>query len=223
MLSSINVTVPPMPPGIIQSQLANYITITDVPALLAAKGQVPSYYEDTMLHLKRNFPKAYLGGGWLRRLLLGMEQSSDIDLFFRSPGDFIEALEYFESRVSAKLVHANPQNTTYEYDGKIYQLICVRFYDNPVDVIDSFDFTLTQFVVELSAGPVVIHTTAQALADTYARRLVLHRMTYPHATLRRLVKYAKQGFTLCNGTIDSIYRSVVEDPRLLGEQLQYLD
>jgi hypothetical protein len=100
------------------------------------------------------------------------------------------------------------------------QAIRFRFYDSPAAVIDSFDYTITQFVLD---GGMLI-TTPYALWDLGRKRLAIHRITYPVATMRRMLKYTKQGFTACAGCMATLLKETATSPEAMAAlDIQYVD
>ncbi len=86
------------------------------------------------------------------------------------------------------------------------QLIKLAWYDSPEHVIDSFDFTVVQFICDSK----YIYYNPIALMDMAKKRLVLHRMQFPASTLRRMIKYASKGFYVCPGSLINISEKIQE-------------
>lgn len=100
------------------------------------------------------------------------------------------------------------------------QAIRFRFYESAEQVIDSFDYTVTMFVLDDND----LVTTPYALWDLGRRKLAVHRITYPVATMRRLLKYTKQGFTACAGCLQSILKQTADSPEAMGQlDIEYVD
>lgn len=156
----------------------------------------------------------WVAGGSLRRTLLRQEPDSDFDFFFRDADqldDFrkgVEAAGLLKVRETAHHVH---------YRGRLagsierdVQLIRFAFYANPEAVIDSFDFTICQMAYDGEKLFLGEHT----LWDLGRKRLAVHKITFPVSSLRRMLKYAKQGFTACNGCLAALLRASVDNPEL---------
>lgn len=104
------------------------------------------------------------------------------------------------------------------------QLIHFKFYANAAEVIDSFDFTLCQFAFD---GETLTYADF-ALFDAARKRLVIHKITYPVSTMRRLLKYQQQGFYACTGCLTTILSDTIQSPELTqqvlsAEALAYID
>lgn len=167
---------------------------------------------------------AWMAGGAIRRTLIGQALDSDFDFFFKSA----EALADWESGLPSglKLVretehHKHWRGTIAGSDLPIdVQAIRFRFYENAEQVIDSFDYTVTMFVLD---GDDMV-TTPYALWDLGRRKLAVHKISYPVATMRRLLKYTKQGFTACAGCLQSILKETVSSPEAMSQlDIEYVD
>lgn len=167
----------------------------------------------------------WLGGGALRRTILGIEPDSDFDFFFRDAAQLSEFGADLERRGFYKVRESEHH---IEYRGNIggagmpRDIQCIRFafYQNVEAVIDSFDFTICQFAFDgakLTAGEF-------ALWDLGRKRLAVHKLTYPVSSMRRMLKYARQGFRACNGAIATILRETASNPALLAAMgIAYVD
>lgn len=164
----------------------------------------------------------WLAGGALRRTFIGQDLDSDFDFFFASEAQrdtFIAEL----IELGAKQVSKNEHQQTYIVDAagaeRKVQCVCIRYYAKPEDVIDSFDFTITQFAYD---GTDVV-CGKYSLWDLGQRRLVLHKLTFGVATMRRMIKYVKQGFTACAGCMQSILEAAAANPSVIQSDIQYID
>lgn len=188
--------------------------------------------------LSQNMPDGcFLAGSWFESLYRG-DQIKDFDMFFRdesSVNAFIELLrdqhdddqdeendwllqyEIPDDELLESLL--NDEKTTAitikNKNAPAIQIIRTRFYDSISDVIDSFDFTVCQF--GLSNSDVCFNPVS--MLDLVRKRLVLHRMTFPSSTIRRLIKYANKGYYACGGSlidmVEKIKESKPEDDEVL--------
>lgn len=177
----------------------------------------------------------WLAGGAIRRTLLRQPLDSDFDFFFAAQEQF-DAFALALTAAGGWTVSKNEHNTTFrlpskapasigpdEFSGYLpeitVQAITTRWYDNLDDVLNSFDFTICQFGYDgtrLVAGD-------YALWDLGRKRLVPHRLTYGTASLRRLLKYTKQGFTICGGGLSDFLEKVAADPSVIQRETLYID
>lgn len=175
-------------------------------------------------YLKLGAEGPWLGGGALRRTLLGEAVDSDFDFFFRDEDQLLA----FAGRLTG-LGFEKVRETQHhvQFRGcipgdKVRDIQCIRFsyYPSAEAVIDSFDFTVCQFVFDgrtLTCGD-------HALWDLGRKRLAVHKVTYPVATMRRLLKYTQQGFYACAGCLSTILTATAGDPALLQAlDIQYVD
>lgn len=166
----------------------------------------------------------WLAGGALRRVVLGQALDSDFDFFFASEAQcskFCVALLDRKFKIKTTTDHA------VTYTGKVegvkrdvlVQVIKIAWYANAEAVLDSFDFTLCMFAYDgatLTVGEF-------ALYDAVRRRLAVHRITFATASVRRLMKYADQGFTVCEGAIRKLLETVVANPGVVQSEVEYVD
>ena len=101
------------------------------------------------------------------------------------------------------------------------QLLKLHWYTSAEHVIDSFDFTVAQFAIEVDTGDLVANPIS--FLDLARKRLVLHRMQWPSSTLRRMVKYSKKGYYACPGALAEISKQVAEHIDDDDEQFVYVD
>jgi hypothetical protein len=191
----------------------------DFEAFLARSSDA-DFKELTISQVLRGLPPIgangpWLAGGAVRRTVLGEEPKSDFDFFFRDADQLKEFCAGLEQRGFIKV-----KETTHHihYKGNIggsglprdIQAIRFAFYPDADAVIDSFDFTICQFAFDgktLTAGD-------YALFDLGRKRLAVHKLTFPVSSMRRMLKYTKQGFTACSGAIATILRETAQNPAL---------
>lgn len=167
---------------------------------------------------------AWCAGGAIRRTLIKQALDSDFDFFFRSA----DALAEWEKKLPLTLALVRETEHHKHWKGTVegsaipveIQAIRFRYYADAADVIDSFDYTITQFA--LDGGNLV--TTPEALWDLGRKRLAIHKVTYPVATMRRMLKYSRQGFTACAGCMATLFRETATSPGALASlDIAYVD
>src|SRR5690606_22883791 len=85
--------------------------------------------------------------GAIRKTLLGVPLDSDVDYFFRDAaqfGAFDSAMQEKGWLISSK-DHVTTYGTRVDGDTIIVQAVRIAFYPSLEAVLDSFDFTITQF------------------------------------------------------------------------------
>jgi hypothetical protein len=166
----------------------------------------------------------WLAGGAVRRVLSGQPvKDSDFDLFVASKEQSASCEQFVESN-GGKLKSKNKFNSTYDLpveEGLVakVQIIYFQHYNNAVDVVDSFDYTICQFVTDgetLGCGE-------YSLFDLTRKRLAVHRISYAMSSMRRMVKYIKQGFYACPGMMADLLEKVIQNPQTLNKDIIYID
>jgi hypothetical protein len=180
--------------------------------------------EQTLL-VRDNFsvPGSWLAGGAIRRTLMGMPLDSDYDFFFQNEfafDSFDEQTIGLGFKKTKETEHHNQYEGKFEGQDFVVQAIKFQFYSDAAEVLDSFDYTITQFLLSGST----LLTTPESLWDLARKRLALHKVTYPVATLRRMLKYSNQGFTACAGCMGDLFKMTIDNPSTWGTfDIQYID
>jgi hypothetical protein len=171
----------------------------------------------------------WIAGGAVRRTVQGEKLDSDFDFFFANS----EQADAFESSLwalGAVQMGKTDKATTFTLPAKMpaegvylpemkVQAIRFQFFVDPEALIDSFDFTLSQFAFDgesVFVGPF-------ALWDVARKKIVINRVTYGVSTLRRLLKYTAQGYTVCSGALATLLQQIVADPSVIQAETQYID
>jgi len=186
-------------------------------------------YEETTLamalgelpYLSKQGP--WVAGGALRRTLLGQEPESDFDLFFRDKDQLadcktlLESMGFTQRKETEHHVHFTGMLAGKERD---VQLIRFAYYAIAQEVIESFDFTICQFAFDGET----LYCGDYALWDLGRKRLAINKITFPLSTMRRVLKYTRQGFNACPGCLTAILTATSNNPQLM-EQLNthYVD
>jgi hypothetical protein len=153
----------------------------------------------------------YLAGGSVASAIAGNDLAKDIDLFFKDGHAFEAMYKLLENPPMEEGAWAlrgytanhtlqeimNDKSLRYvqwkntDPDKRPIQMIKMVWFEACSDVIDSFDFTVTQFCM---TKDLLVFNPA-GLMDLFAKRLSVHKMQFPATTLRRLIKYSNKGFT----------------------------
>jgi hypothetical protein len=164
----------------------------------------------------------WIAGGAIRRTLQQQPLESDVDYFFRDADQrkaFGEGMLERRGWIISEKEHATTYGINHEHGTVIVQAVSMGYYRTLEDVLDSFDFTITQFGFDgndLVCGPC-------SLWDLARKRLALHRLTFGVSTVRRLIKYTRQGFTACGGVLASILEETVAHPEVINREVTYVD
>lgn len=171
-----------------------------------------------------NTPSAWLGGGALRRTLIKQPLDSDFDWFFRDENtmnNFVIKAKEKGLKVTKETKHHTQLEGVLSGSDRPVVIQAIHFtYGNIQHFIDSFDYTITQFMYDGE----VLYTTDHSLWDLGRKKLALNKVTYPVATMRRMLKYTNQGFTACSGCMADLFKMTLESPTVMGElDVEYVD
>ena len=99
------------------------------------------------------------------------------------------------------------------------QAIRLSFQGSLEETIEAFDFSLCKFGFDgerFVAGE-------WSLFDLASKRLVPDKITYGTSTLRRIIKYTRQGYTICAGGLANILQQVADNPEIIQSEIEYVD
>lgn len=171
----------------------------------------------------------WIAGGAIRRTLCNEPLVTDIDYFYKDGEELsfnmkvlLEKLAKENGgRIKSTTVETNA--TTYDVEYKAndekeectksikVQEILIDSYRSPEHLIDEFDFTICQFAYDGDK----LYCGDHSLWDLARKRLVINKITYPVASMRRLIKYTQQGYYACHGTMNQFLETIVKHPELL--------
>ncbi len=177
----------------------------------------------------------WLAGGALRRTISGQPLDSDFDFFFASKEQLEEFSKAIRNEPNIRVLKERQNQNNLQLllelseemgvDKGIFQknitvqCISIGFYNGIEAVLDSFDFTICQFGFDGQQ----LYCGDYALWDLARKRVVVNKITYPVASVRRLIKYTGQGFYACAGCLKQILETVVAEPRLIENSTLYID
>jgi hypothetical protein len=144
-----------------------------------------------------------LGGGAARSIFT-KEKINDYDLFPNSFKKMEEIKSYFLS-LGATIKFECPEKKLISlmYKNEKIQLIKTQEYNNVYELLDSFDFTCTQFAY---FNNILYVYKSDCLSDAKRKHLILHKLTYPAATIKRINKYVNYGYK----TYPSLYSNIAK-------------
>lgn len=157
-----------------------------------------------------------LAGGAMRSVVDNGE-IVDFDFFFTN-SDALEFMKFYLLEIGYKNTFSCPKGELFSYvlpydtDKFIkVQLIAKQFYEGPIDLLDSFDFTACLFAWD----GVSFYTSVLAVRDVKKKYLRLWSLTYPTATINRMYKYRAKGYYIgdcIKDTVVTINSMVNYDP-----------
>lgn len=165
----------------------------------------------------------WLCGGAVRRFLSNTEDEGDYDIFFKDAASFNLLKEKFKGHI----VNENKFNVAIEREGYKIQLVQFPKPENNsmFDVLDSFDFSLCMVGTDgnnifYSIEPETEHNSLNNILD---KRIVVNKITYGNSSMRRIFKYIKQGYFMCDGSISTFLNKIAETPDIINEEIKYID
>ena len=168
----------------------------------------------------------YLAGGFLRQLVSEEPldpEITDVDLFFNSDYTYQAVKTHFEQLDGMTKIFQCPEDklaTFQDSAGWKYQCIAVAFYPSLYSVVDSFDFTTTCFGT--NGYEFICHKSAPY--DTLYKNLRWNKITHPASSLRRMMKYARKGFTMSETELRYFVECVSNhSPDIVDWEMVYVD
>jgi len=169
----------------------------------------------------------YLAGGLLRSMVAEeplSPEATDIDLFFNSDYTYQAVKKYLAKIDGMNKIFQCPEDklVTFKDDvtGWKYQCIAVDFYPSLFSVVNSFDFTCTCF----GAHPDYFIFHKDAISDALSKNLRWNKITYPSSSMRRMMKYARKGYTMAQSEYQYFVDCVSSHhPDIADYQLVYVD
>lgn len=185
---------------------------------------IPENWENIIKVIGPKTSGPWIAGGFLRRLFCALPLDSDIDIFCFDENQRVETIGALNAAFSGIETAEGEYNSSmlipFSEDHKSIKVQVIKIFSLTADaVIDGFDFTICQWAFDgenLIVGPYTIY-------DTLRKRLAIHKITFPISTARRILKYANQGYTVCAGTLEDMFKWVVADPALLNQKAEYID
>jgi hypothetical protein len=141
-----------------------------------------------------------LAGGSLRTILnCAAEKVSDFDLFFKS----FEGVTTLREKLLAagwENIFSCPEEKlfTYKKGRHKLQLICESEYSSPAQLIKSFD--ITACVAALHEGEIFF--TREFVRSVFKKQARIQNVTFPVATIKRIVKYNNKGYLVSRAAED---------------------
>lgn len=149
----------------------------------------------------------WVAGGGVKDYFVSGKIENDID-FFSSDRKFMAKLVvHFRNKYQFKhfLITKNAIKGYLFVKGKKINVdIVKKEFQNPVDTLSKFDFTICCF----SVCNDTFFWNESAPFDLLRKRLVINELPHPVDTMKRLQKYTKKGYFACNGTILTIAKGI---------------
>jgi hypothetical protein len=137
--------------------------------------------------------RVWVAGGALRTMVDPTEEVADYDLFFSSAEDAAATINYLKQH-GWKLVFECPRGELYTFKVRGIKAQCItkHYYTSAEALLDSFDFTVCQAAYDGQT----LTLTKDFIRSVQQKRLILNKVTYPVATINRLMKYKAKGYVV---------------------------
>lgn len=211
-----------------KSLTANTHQVMQLGALIQRQTSPGDAYVERFVQVLSHLPKLnfsngpWLAGGSIRRLFDGTESESDFDLFFANEQQLQDHWCTLLDK-GAKILYQNDHNITAKLPIEGSEPVKIQlikfFFDGPEAVVDWFDYTNCQFITDGNTLLMGQYT----LFDIGGKKLRVNNIHHAVSSVRRLLKYSRQGYTICDGTINEILQTVASNPTTIQEKVRYID
>ena len=169
----------------------------------------------------------YIAGGCFKNIFNG-QRIKDIDIFFLTKEDFIEACEYYDDNENYVFSYEN--NNTKAFKNKEtnirLELICSQFGE-PLDILSKFDFSITKFAYYKDKSEDETEYKCMYHEDFFehliAKKLVVEKdIFFPVSTFNRVLRYSRYGYGLCRESKINIINSLQgQNPESISDELYF--
>ena len=144
--------------------------------------------------------KVYLAGGSIR-CCFNDDEVVDYDLFFNSMEAATLTKLHFENLEDCKVVFVCPVGklVTFKYKNYKIQVIKEDYYPTIETLLNTFDITACRHGYDGEN----VYSFYSSIRDSVNMKLNFHTIQFPMATMKRVQKYIKKGFTLTNKGVES--------------------
>lgn len=146
--------------------------------------------------------KGFIAGGCFKNIIQN-KKIKDIDMFFKSSGDFAKADIYFDTHEDYEFSYENPKVRAYKNVETGLRVELIRgVFGEPSEVLDRFDFTITKFALVRSIKDEET-VFSYLFKDTFFEHLSCNKLVlddqilFPVSTFERSYRYRDYGFGLC--------------------------
>lgn len=162
------------------------------------------YFNNVILNeLSNSGITCWIGGGSVRDYFMGIPMVTDYDLFFPDSDNFNKAKKYLIKNKGA-IIWESDNGCKIKYKNRTFDLVKKTFYKSPQEAIESFDFTVSMFAVDMKN----VYYGETSFIDLAKRQLIINKITYPASTLSRAFRYYTKGFRMCAVEIKKLYEAI---------------
>lgn len=168
---------------------------------------VERYGNIILNELKEAKITCWLAGGALRDYFAGVKINTDYDLFFPDEIEYDKAVNFFKEK-EAVVKWESENGMKVVYNKRTFDLV-KKFFANPKETIDAFDFTVSMFAVDTEK----VYYGESSFIDLAKRQLMINKITYPASTMSRAFRYYKKGYQMCMGEMKKLVLSIQDMPK----------
>jgi hypothetical protein len=158
--------------------------------------------------LKENNIKCWIAGGSVRDYFQSIPINTDIDIFFPNETEMNKCLEYFKKSEISEILWESEHGCKIKYKKHTFDII-KHYFNSPIDSIENFDFTVSMFAVD---NDYVYHGETSFI-DLSKKQIMINKITYPPSTMKRIIKYTKKGFYICDGELKKAIIAIENTPK----------
>lgn len=164
-------------------------------------------YKIRFLDVYMSGHKGFISGGAFKNIFQD-KRIKDVDVFFESEKDFVDAKGYFEANEDYVFSYENQNTIAYKNKKTNIRVELVRnTYGTPEEILKRFDFSITKFayfkrtvtnedLTESTEYSCLIHESF--FEHLVCKKLVLEKdILFPVSTFERAFRYRQYGFGLC--------------------------
>lgn len=168
---------------------------------------VERYNKIILTEMKEANINCWLAGGAIRDYFMGVPIKTDYDMFFPNEDEYNKASKHFKA-ANAEIKWESDNGMKVKHKGKTFDLI-KKYWNNPQETIDAFDFTVSMFAVDNER----VYHGESSFIDLSKRQLMLNQIPFPASTMSRAFRYYKKGFTMCMGEMKKLVEAIQGMPK----------
>jgi hypothetical protein len=158
------------------------------------KNKLYDYLYEELLDLFKRF-NVFVAGGCITSLFCNRE-INDIDIYFRTQSNLTNFIRELYELKDKWIVANTKKSTLFKLNNnKLVQIIHIKYFNNPDEIFDTFDFTACMGCFDFSSEEFVLHP--DFLKHNAQRRLIFNANTmFPIVSALRIQKYEDKGYTI---------------------------
>lgn len=155
-----------------------------------------------LTELKEQNIKCWIAGGSVRDYFMSQPIKTDYDIFFPNVEEYNKAYKYFKEK-ECSIKWESDNGCKIVYNKNTFDLV-KKFFKDPEDTINQFDFTVSMFAVDNER----VYHGESSFIDLSKKQLMINKITYPASTLSRTLRYYKKGFSMCLGETRKLFEAI---------------